>query len=361
MRQMGGLRHKMPITFITMLVATLSISGVPFLFSGFWSKDAILGGVLERAMEWNSIHYYLLFGMALFSAGITAFYMFRLIFMTFTGQTRNQEMYDHAHESPNSMAIPLIILAILSFPIVNKWSFESYVKAPEQPHGGMSAHAPLTPHPSPQPASLREGQGVRVGSAEPILMAEAGVSDAAEEHPTTGSHVEQSEIPHSGTEGAAHGHSPAHNIAMVLSIIIALSGIGLSALFYYWKTLSAETVAATFRPIYKVLWNKYYFDEFYNGVLVALTVAGSRVLGAFDLRVIDGIVNGVSFVTRSLFSAFIGWFDNTFIDGIVNWVAQLTWLIGGRVRRMQTGMIQNYLLIVLGGVVLLILIFRRLL
>ncbi len=333
MRHMGGLRHKMPITFITMLVATLSISGVPFLFSGFWSKDAILGGVLERAMEWNSIHYYLLFGMALFAAGITAFYMFRLIFMTFTGQPRNQEMYDHAHESPKSMAIPLIILAILSFPIVNKWSFESYVKAPEQPHGSLSGHA------------------MRNASVEPILMAEAGVSDAVEEHTTANSHA----------EGAAHGHSPAHNIAMVLSIIIALSGIGLSALFYYWKTFSAEAVAATFRPIYKVFWNKYYFDEFYNGVLVALTVAGSRVLGAFDLRVIDGIVNGVAFVTRALFSAFIGWFDNTFIDGIVNGVAQLTWLIGGRVRRMQTGMIQNYLLIILGGVVLLILIFRRLL
>ena len=333
MRHMGGLRHKMPITFWTMLIATLSISGVPLLFSGFWSKDAVLGGVLERAMEWGSVHYYVLFGMALFAAGITAFYMFRLIFMTFLGEPRNQEMYDHVHESPKVMTVPLIALAILSFPIVNKWSFESYVTRPEQPHVDAAEHA------------MREHQ------SQPILLAQLGVSDVyAAEEDTHGEHAAE----------ADHGHSPAHTIAMVLSIIVALSGVGLSALFYYWKKISAEAMAARFRSIYTLFWNKYYFDEFYNGVLVAFTVAGSRFLGLFDLRVIDGIVNGVGFTVRAMFSQFIGWFDNTFIDGIVNWVAQITWSIGGRVKRIQTGMIQNYLLIILGGLVLLILIFRSL-
>ena len=112
----AGCRHKMPITFVTMLIATLSISGVPFIFSGFWSKDAILGGVLGRAMEWNSVHHYLLFGMALFAAGITAFYMFRLIFMTFFGEPRNQEMHNMAHESPKSMTVPLLVLGCSEFP-----------------------------------------------------------------------------------------------------------------------------------------------------------------------------------------------------------------------------------------------------
>jgi NADH-quinone oxidoreductase subunit L len=334
MRQMGGLRHKMPTTFLTMLIATLSIAGVPFLFSGFWSKDAILGGVLERAMEWNSVHYYLLFCMALSAAGLTAFYMFRLIFMTFAGQPRNQEMHNHAHESPKSMVVPLVILAILSFPIVNKWSFEAFVKAPEQPHVHSPRHA------------------MRGNQNQPLLIAQAGVSDAEHgEHATTDAHTVEGE----------HGHSPAHTIAMILSIIVAGTGILVSALFYHWKTFSAEAVAARFRSIYKVLWNKYYFDEFYNGVLVAFTVWGARVLGWIDLRGVDGIVNGVAFVTRAAFSKFIGWFDNTFVDGMVNWVAKITWGVGGRVRRVQTGMIQNYLLIVLGGVVLLILIFRRLL
>jgi NADH-quinone oxidoreductase subunit L len=96
-------------------------------------------------------------------------------------------------------------------------------------------------------------------------------------------------------------------------------------------------------------------------VVVAFTVTGSRVLGLFDLRIIDGIVNAVGFITRAMLSQFTGWFDNTFVDGLVNGVAQITWSVGGRVRRLQTGMIQNYLLIIVGGVVLLILIFRRLL
>jgi NADH-quinone oxidoreductase subunit L len=113
------------------------------------------------------------------------------------------------------------------------------------------------------------------------------------------------------------------------------------------------------RPIYNLCWNKYYFDEFYNGVLVAFTVGWANVLKVFDSYVIDGIVNAVAFITRVIFAKLSGWFDNTFVDGLVNAVARITWGFGGRVRRLQTGAIQNYLLVILGGVVLLILIFRR--
>ena len=333
MRHMGGLRHKMPITFVTMLIATLSIAGVPYIFSGFWSKDAVLVEVLYRAISWNSVHHYILFGMAALAAVITAFYMFRLIFMTFTGEPRNQEMYDGAHESPLKMAIPLIILAVLSFPIVNKWSFEKYVKQPEQPH----IHAP-------KHAMHNSDQG--------LLHAQLGLSDA---------HA-AGEDTHSDDAAAHHNpdHDKAHNIVVPLSFVIVIIGIGLSALFYYWKKFSAEAFAARLRPIYTLFWNKYYFDEFYDGVLVALTVAGSKVLGLFDLRFIDGIVNGVGVAVQAGCARVAGWFDNTFVDGLVNLVARVTWSVGGRIRRVQTGMIQNYLLAVLGGVVLLILIFRAL-
>ena len=331
MRHMGGLRHKMPITFVTMLIATLSIAGVPYIFSGFWSKDAVLVEVLYRAISWGSVHHYILFAMAALAAVITAFYMFRLIFMTFTGEPRNQEMHDGAHESPLKMAIPLVILAVLSFPIVNKWSFEKYVKQPEQPHIHTPKHA-------------------MYNSSQGVLHAQLGLSDA---------HAAE-EVHH---DDAAHhdpDHDKAHNIVVPLSFVIVIIGIGLSALFYYWKKFSAEAVAARLRPIYALLWNKYYFDEFYDGVLVALTVAGSKVLGFFDLRFIDGIVNGVGIAVQAGCARVAGWFDNTFVDGLVNLVARVTWSIGGRVRRVQTGMIQNYLLAVLGGVVLLILIFRAL-
>ena len=333
MRHMGGLRRKMPITFVTMLIATLSIAGVPYIFSGFWSKDAVLVEVLYRAISWDSVHHYILFGMAALAAVITAFYMFRLIFMTFTGEPRNQEMHDGAHESPLKMAIPLIILAVLSFPLVNKWSFEKYVKQPDQPH----IHAP---------------KHARYDSSQGALHAQLGLSDA---------HAAGEDTHH---EDAAVHHDPdhdrAHNIVVPLSFVIVILGIGLSALFYYWKRFSADAVAARLRPIYTLLWNKYYFDEFYDGVIVALIVAGSKVLGLFDLRFIDGIVNGVGVTVQAGCSRFAGWFDNTFVDGLVNLVARTIWYVGGRVRRVQTGMIQNYLLAIVGGVVLLILIFRAL-
>jgi NADH-quinone oxidoreductase subunit L len=110
MPDMGGLRRKLPITFVTMLIATLAISGVPF-FAGFYSKDGILGSTLAFGMI-NG--HYLPFILGITAAAITPFYMFRLIFMTFFGKPRDEEKFSHAHESPPSMTIPLIVLGVLS-------------------------------------------------------------------------------------------------------------------------------------------------------------------------------------------------------------------------------------------------------
>ncbi|MCY4403958.1 MAG: NADH-quinone oxidoreductase subunit L [Candidatus Poribacteria bacterium] len=338
MRNMGGLRKKMPLTFITMLIATLSISGVPFVFSGFWSKDAILGGVLGQAMASNSPHYYILFGMALIAAGITAFYMFRLIFMTFFGEPRNQEMHDMAHESPWVMTVPLIVLAALSFPAVNiLWFNENYIEPPPQHH----IHSPQRVYVSPDSKTADANSGISL----------FGISEAEAAEDESGHDAEHASDGH-------HGHGPAHTIAMVLSICVAGLGILLSWLFYHKRRFSAEAVATTFRPAYNLFWNKYYFDEFYDGVLVALTVWKSRLFAGFDLSVVDGIVNGVGTVTRDVLAAFIGFFDNRVVDGLVNRVAAVTWSAGGRIRRIQTGAIQTYLFVVIGGIVLIILIFR---
>ena len=323
MRNMGGLRHKMPVTFWTMLIATLSISGVPFLFSGFWSKDEVLGATLGRAMESGSPHYYILFFMALVAAGATALYMFRLIFLTFMGQPRNQGMYEHAHESPRSMIIPLIILAVLSFPIVNKWSFKKYVEQPEQTHNHL-AHKHAN---------------------QPVLYVAVG---AADHHDST-SHVE--------THGA---HSPAHSLAMGLSIFVVGLGILLSALFYHWKIFSAETVANKFRGVHRILWNKYFIDEFYDGIIVRATVIGAKIFSGIDKYLVDGLVNLVYIIVNYIIAFLVGLFDNKIVDFSVNLVAKITWKFGGRVRRIQTGVIQNYLFVVLAGVILLIIIFRLL-
>ena len=180
------------------------------------------------------------------------------------------------------------------------------------------------------------------------LFVQVGISDAhAAEEVATGDHVEEGE----------HGHSPAHSIAMALSIFIAGLGILLSYLFYHRKTFSGEAVATKFMPIYNLFWNKYYFDEFYDGVLVRFTVLTAKGFGLFDLHIIDRIVNGVAYTVQAIVAAFAGWFDNTYVDGMVNGIAKITWSFGGRMRRIQTGKIQSYLLIVLGGVAVLVFIF----
>src|SRR5690606_6410833 len=107
MRHMGGLRKKLPITFAAMLITTLAISGVP-LFSGFASKDAILAGALGYGYYWHSQHM-LIPVLGFVTAGLTAFYMFRLIFMTFFGEPQDKHHYEHAHESPWNMTLPLVV------------------------------------------------------------------------------------------------------------------------------------------------------------------------------------------------------------------------------------------------------------
>lgn len=104
--QMGGLAKKMPWTMASFLAATLAISGIP-PFSGYFSKEAILG------QAYNSGHY-LLWGIGVFTAGMTTFYMFRLFFLTFLGKPRNQKLHDHAHEAPLVMTVPVVILGVLA-------------------------------------------------------------------------------------------------------------------------------------------------------------------------------------------------------------------------------------------------------
>ncbi len=341
MRNMGGLRHKMPITFWTMLIATLSISGVPFITSGFYSKDAVLGGVLGKAMEAGqyTIHYYILFGIALFAAMITAFYMFRLVFLTFFGKPKNQEMYDHAHESPLQMVFPLVILMVLSFPIVHahlplnisfSWSFDKLVQTPPQYHNG---------------GSTRHDEYGKSNSKLAKLYVAAGKSDHGSDDTSHDTHHDI--------------HHKAHTIAMICSIIVAGLGILISWLIYGRQSIDKDPVEKALGPFHTVLWNKYYVDELYNGIVVKrITLGLANAFGWIDMKVVDGIVNGVAWITRTLVAGFAGLFDMIVIDGIVvTVVGKGIRAIGDRVRRIQTGTVQNYLAFVLGGVVILVLLF----
>jgi NADH-quinone oxidoreductase subunit L len=127
-REMGGLRRKMPITHATFLIACLAIAGVPPL-SGFFSKDEILAAALHGGHP-------VVFGVALLVAGLTAFYMFRLYFLTFTGEPRDHHKFDHAHESPPSMWVPLAVLAVPSV-LLGFVPFGHFVHRGELEHAGI--------------------------------------------------------------------------------------------------------------------------------------------------------------------------------------------------------------------------------
>ncbi len=297
MDDMGGLRKKMPITFWTFLIGTVSLSGVP-PFSGFWSKDAILASALEFGML-NPSHLGI-YVVTLLSAGITAFYMLRLVYMTFAGEPRDKEKYSHAHESPMTMTIPLSVLAVLSVGTI-WWGWVEHLLA------------------------------------KPDLASYAGTVLP---------------VPHSGGHDVAHS---AHIIAMISSVIVASSGILLATTVYYWKKISAETWGRRLRPIYNLLWNKYYFDEFYQATFVNGTLWKARLLAVFDSKIIDGVVNGAAKLTVGL-SRLNGAFDMRGVDGLVNGVATVIAWSGARLRLVQTGNIQNYILMALFAVIAIIVI-----
>ncbi len=340
--EMGGLRKKMPITFLTFLAATLAISGVPF-FSGFYSKDAILGEALAFGLQNGHL---ILFIMALVAAGITSFYMFRLIFVAFTGEPRNQERFQKAHESPWVMTVPLVVLAVLA--VSSGWGgwFERFVEKPV-----------LTDYASV--ATLNDGNHSARGIGDPQLAQAIGGNAAAEDVAGSGQAHEAAgavQVPQDGEDNhAGHGSHAAHMIAMILSIFFAGAGILLSYLTYYKKTISAEAMTARFSGLHRVLSNKYYMDELYLKVFVGTTLLISRICGWFDLHIIDGIVNGASRLTTKLSSA-EGRFDLKIVDGLVNSVAGSVILSGSGLRRIQSGRIQNYLVGLLVGILVIFLI-----
>ncbi len=241
-RNMGGLRKKMPLTYATFLISTLAISGVP-LTSGFLSKDGILAGTMAFA---NLTGHWLFAVVGFFVAMLTAFYMFRLVILTFHGKPADQHKYDHAHESPLVMVLPLVILA------------------------GLSVFFWYTPNP------LNGGSGWFVSEwikAPQISVPETARYNFMVNNPSTPVH---GEIVYSGvyTEAMHHFHYP----AMLLSLLVAGLGILGAFMFYQWKKISADAVAAKVKSLYNLSLNKWYFDEIYDATFVAGTLAISTIL-----------------------------------------------------------------------------------
>ncbi len=341
MPDMGGLRKKMPITFVTMLIATLAISGVPF-FAGFYSKDGILGSTLAFGMTDG---HYLPFILGITAAAITPFYMFRLIFMTFFGKPRDEEKYHHAHESPPSMAIPLIILGVLSiiaagWQTADKGWFAKFAAPYDVPAIAAEFHL--------------EGDG-----HEPVV-------DHGDSHAAVDSHGEEahggdalSEVAHVDGHGDAHHdvHHTAHVRAMIMSICAAFLGILLSWWVYNRNKVNTAAIQKRFHGVYTTLQGMYFFDEFYHATVYPFTLWVASVCAAFDRIVIDGIVNGTGYMTRMV-SWISGTIDKYIVDGAVNGVAAVLQGAGEGFRRIQTGRIQTYFVYVSASVLILVLVYR---
>lgn len=290
---MGGLRKKMPVTCGTFVLAALAISGFPF-FSGFFSKDEILFASLSSPLGGP-----VLWVIGLSTALLTAFYMFRLVFLTFFGESRTPEgLKAHVHESPSTMTVPLVVLSVLSV-------FGGLLNLPE----------------------LFAFPGALAGFLKPVVAEFPGFAHALHEN--------------------AHLEVP----LMGVSSGVALLGIALAYVFYLRAPGLPYLFGYFLRPAYSILWNKYYVDEIYSAALVNPLMQTSRFAAKTDLTVIDGAVNGSAGMTKEI-SFLAGLYDYWLIDGLVNAAAQGTLKIGRWLRSFQTGFIQNYLSYAVGGALL---------
>ncbi len=330
---MGGLRKKMPITFVTFLIATLAISGVPG-FSGFYSKDMILGAALEFGMKSaNPLHMIFFIG-ALFTAGLTAFYMFRLVILTFFGAPKDHHKFDHAHESPPSMWVPLVILAGLSFSFWYSGWFGTLIQKPKSVANlaGISA---------PAPVATMEHAAVMA----PAPHGEAGPAAHGESH----------EGPSHDAEHDAHLAHKAHVYAMYSSVAVGTLGIFLAFVVYSFGWINPDRVVNAMKPLHTFLQNKWYFDELYEATVINGSKALSRGLAWFDMHVVDGLVNLTA--QLGVFVSFlVGKFDDYVVDGAVNGLASATTGSGSLLRRLQTGKLYHYVFVLAGGALIIFLI-----
>lgn len=345
---MGGLRKRMPWTYYTFLFVTLALAGIPFT-SGFLSKDGILANTLAWANLTGGWHW-IVPVMAFSAAGMTAFYMFRLTIIAFHGKPKT-EIAHHAKENQLPIVLPLVVLSVLTI-----WFF--YSPNPIDATAGWFHHRVVQPE-TAVPAAyqwdflISEGQG-----QDEALHADAGYNEAG--HAVAAAqHAGKSAVTSSGHHYQNKFQEEVHHfhyIAMILSLLIAGSGIGLAFLIYQYKVISADKLEARFRKLHTFSLNKWYFDELYEKTVIGGTLLASKGLALFDNYIIDGIVNLSAAINR-IAGQVIGIFDNVVIDGAVNMIANVTGYMGGMLRKLQTGRVQSYVVFALLGLLILFFVF----
>ncbi len=303
MRKMGGLRKYLPTTYKTFWIAALAISGIPPL-AGFFSKDQILSEVAARGL-WP------LYAIGLLTAGLTACYMFRAVYLTFYGEFRgSEEQRHHLHESPPSMTVPLVILAV------------------------GACVAGLVGIPA---AFTGEGRDLNVFNRflDPVLAEVKGL------------------VP-----GAHHLNLATEWLLILVSVGVALTGWMIArAIFKQGGAAAGEVWVRRFPRLHRVLYNKYYVDELYDATVIRGFWATARALFAFDAKVIDGFfVNGARNLTV-LVSMLSGLFDRYVVDGLVNLIGWILSQFSRLLRRVQSGYVSNYALVLALGMFALVCLF----
>jgi NADH-quinone oxidoreductase subunit L len=314
MRNMGGLKHKLPWTHRTMLVGCLAIAGVPPL-AGFFSKDEILWSAFKVGG-----YGHIVWGVGFVVALMTAFYMFRLYHMTFSGAFRGtHEQEHHLHESPSSMVVPLQVLAV----------------------GSIVAGFLGVPAILGQPVGFPNWfEHFLEPVFEPARPALAQVF----------SHV-------------SHDHALEWTL-MGASVAVAFAGIFVAWSFYKAHPEIPERLAASAAGLHRLLLNKYYVDELYGRVFVrGAALGGGNTLYAMDRFVVDGGdgevraglgVNGLAWATRDVVARSSNLWDRYVVDGAVNFTAAVLDNFSYVFRSVQNGLIQSYALAMLIGVFLII-------
>jgi NADH-quinone oxidoreductase subunit L len=329
MWKMGNVRKYMPTTYWTFLVGCLAIAGIPGL-SGFFSKDEILwyawAGPNGHPIFW---------AIGAGAAGLTAFYMFRMFFVVFLGESRmDPHVEEHAHESPKVMTVPLMLLSLgaivagyVGIPAIlrigplawmnDKFSIFTWL---EPALGGEASHT----------AAAATGSSGWLASLEPATVLQEA------EH---------------GAEAVQHGSEALELGLMAASVAFALIGIAIAYRMYVQDMSIAYRMAERLSTAYRVLWNKYYIDELYDALFVHRAMDLGDGLWVFDDAVVDGVVNGVADSTKRTANASTA-FDNRVVDGAVNAVGSDLQATSRVFRAWQTGYVQNYALIIVLGVFL---------
>jgi NADH-quinone oxidoreductase subunit L len=379
MRRMGGLKKYLPVTYATMFIGTLAIAGIP-PFSGFFSKDEILA----QAFAHNTA----IWVLAVITAFMTAFYMFRLVAMTFYGAYRGPA-WEHAIEHPYAADVRVAAGHGVAHPadthahghaaqkdhevshgLADAHSGHAAAIADDD-HGGGHGHGPWHgPHESPRPMTvplmaLAVGAVLAgfVGIPKAILPSGSAIEHFLEpsftaEHRAEGNAqvgreaepaARRSEAAEAEGEKEAELSTGVEWGLMGFSVLVAIGGIFLARRFYQTNPEISERLAKQYAGAHRTLSNKYYVDELYDATVISGTMASGRGLWVFDRNVVDGAVNGSSWIT--LFGSWMsGLTDRTLVDGAVNFVGRLLQESSYWFRRVQTGLVQNYALLMLFGV-----------